>query len=104
VLGSAADVIHILAERGHDSADYVLSGLPFSTLPPGVGDAIARATAAVLRPDGAFLVYQYRPKCRTFFAPYLPDIEHAMEWRNLPPQQLYWARKAKPAEPESNDG
>jgi phospholipid N-methyltransferase len=103
VLGSAADVARILAERGHDGADYVLSGLPFSTLPPGVGDAIARATAKVLRADGAFLVYQYRAKCRSFFARYLPEIEHAVEWRNLPPTQLYWARKAKPAEPNSND-
>ena len=103
VLGSAEDVAQILAEHGHDGADYVLSGLPFSTLPPGVGDAIARATANVLRPDGAFLVYQYRPKCRTFFAPYLPDIAHAIEWRNLPPTQIYWARKPKPVEPNSND-
>ena len=29
---------------GFDKADYVLSGLPFSTLPEGVGPAIAAAT------------------------------------------------------------
>jgi phospholipid N-methyltransferase len=103
VLGSATDVANILADRGHDGADYVLSGLPFSTLPPGVGDAIARATANVLQPDGTFLVYQYRPKCRSFFEPYLPAIEHAMEWRNIPPTQLYWARRTPASEPESND-
>ncbi|HEU4705503.1 MAG TPA: methyltransferase, partial [Sphingomicrobium sp.] len=33
VTGSAADVAKILAERGFDHADYVLSGIPFSTLP-----------------------------------------------------------------------
>ena len=38
VTGSAADVEQILRDRGLGSADYVLSGLPFSTLPPGVGD------------------------------------------------------------------
>ena len=47
VTGSAADVEKILADRGFDQADYVLSGLPFSTLPPGVGEAIAAATAQV---------------------------------------------------------
>src|ERR1700754_1355422 len=31
VTGSAADVENILADRGLGSADYVLSGLPFST-------------------------------------------------------------------------
>ena len=41
VTGSAADVEKILADRGLPKADFVLSGLPFSTLPPGVGDAIA---------------------------------------------------------------
>ena len=45
VAGSAADVEQIIAEHGFDHADYVLSGLPFSTLPPGVGDAIGAATA-----------------------------------------------------------
>ena len=29
--------------HGFGHADYVLSGLPFSTLPPGVGEAIARS-------------------------------------------------------------
>lgn len=93
VAGSAADVREIIAAHGHDGADYILSGLPFSTLPPGVGDTIGRATAAALRPGGAFLVYQFSPRCRDFFAPYLPRIDHAMEWWNVPPAQLYWAWK-----------
>lgn len=93
ILGSAADVIQIVKDHGHDEADYVLSGLPFSTLPAGVGDAIGQATADVLRVGGAFLVYQYSPKCRDFIEPYLPKIDHAMEWWNLPPAQLYWGWK-----------
>jgi phospholipid N-methyltransferase len=93
VRGSAADVRQILAARGFDSADYILSGLPFTTLPPGLGDTIARETAAVLRPGGAFLVYQFRPKVRTFFEPHLPRIDHAIEWWNVPPAQLWWAWK-----------
>src|SRR3954471_5025242 len=38
ISGSAADVEKILADHELGSADYVLSGLPFSTLPPGGGD------------------------------------------------------------------
>jgi phospholipid N-methyltransferase len=93
VNGSAADVQAIIAQHGFDHADYIASGLPFSTLPAGVGDAIARATREALRPGGAFLVYQYNPRVRNFFAPYFPRIDHAMEWRNLPPNQLWWAWK-----------
>jgi phospholipid N-methyltransferase len=93
VHASAADVVQIVADHGHEHADYVLSGLPFSTLPPGVGAKIADATAEVLRPGGAFLVYQFSPKVRDFLAPNFERIDHDMEWWNVPPAQLYWAWK-----------
>ncbi len=91
VTGSAADVQKILASRGFDHADYVLSGLPFSTLPPGVGDAIGAATAAAIRPGGAFLIYQFSPKVRDFIAPVFERIERGFEWVNVPPATLFWA-------------
>ncbi|RZM31755.1 MAG: methyltransferase, partial [Sphingomonas sp.] len=94
VLGSAADVQTIVSDHGFESADYVLSGLPFSTLPPGVGPAIADATHAVLRPGGAFLVYQFSPKVKDYLTPHFATIDHDMEWWNVPPAQLYWAWKA----------
>lgn len=93
VLGSAADVRAILAEHGAEHADFVVSGLPFSTLPAGVGALIASETEAALRPGGAFLVYQYSPKCRSFIAPHFERIDHDVEWWNIPPAQLYWAWK-----------
>lgn len=93
VTGSAADVAKILADRGLGQADFVLSGLPFSTLPPGVGDAIAEATASVIRPGGAFLVYQFSPKVRDFIAPYFDRIDRGFEWVNVPPATLFWAWK-----------
>jgi phospholipid N-methyltransferase len=93
VLGSAADVEQIVRDSGFDHADYVLSGLPFSTLPTGVGPAIAQATADVLRPGGAFLVYQFRAKVRDFIAPHFGRIDQAMEYWNVPPCCLFWAWK-----------
>ena len=91
VTGSAADVEKILADRGFDKADYVLSGLPFSTLPPGVGEAIAEATARVTRPGGAFLVYQFSPKVHDFIKPHFERIKRGFEWVNVPPATLFWA-------------
>ncbi|GGB28815.1 SAM-dependent methyltransferase [Sphingomonas metalli] len=93
VEGSAADVQRIIGERGFDHADYILSGLPFSTLPAGVGPAIAAATHQALRPGGAFLVYQFSPKVKDFLVPHWQRIDHAMEWWNVPPAQLYWGWK-----------
>ena len=91
VTGSAADVEKILAERNLGQADYVLSGLPFSTLPPGVGDQIAEATANVIRPGGAFLVYQFSPKVLDFIKPHFEHIDRGFEWINVPPATLFWA-------------
>ena len=93
VHGSAADVAQIIKDFGFDHADYVLSGLPFSTLPAGIGPRIASETARVLRKDGAFLVYQFSPKVHDFIAPHFERIDHDMEWWNVPPAQLYWAWK-----------
>jgi phospholipid N-methyltransferase len=93
VQGSAADVRTILADRGHAHADYILSGLPFSTLPPGIGPRIASETHAALRPGGAFLVYQFSPKVRDFLAPHFSRIDHGFELVNIPPAQLYWGWK-----------
>ena len=91
VTGSAADVEKILADRNLGQADYVLSGLPFSTLPPGVGDSIAEATSNVVRPGGAFLVYQFSPKVLDFIKPYFKPIKRGFEWVNVPPATLFWA-------------
>jgi phospholipid N-methyltransferase len=96
VTGSAADVESILQERELGTADYVLSGLPFSTLPPGVGEAIAEATAKVIRPGGAFLVYQFSPKVRDFIEPHFAPIKRGFEWVNVPPATLFWAYKGEP--------
>ena len=96
VNGSAADVEKILAEHGLGSADYVLSGLPFSTLPAGVGEDIAEATANVIRPGGAFLVYQFSPKVIDFIRPHFAPIKRGFEWINVPPATLFWAYKGEP--------
>ncbi|MFD1787427.1 class I SAM-dependent methyltransferase [Sphingomonas floccifaciens] len=93
VHGSAADVEQIVADHGAASADFVLSGLPFSTLPPGVGETIAEATHRVIRPGGAFLVYQFNPRVKNFLTPHFARIDQAMEWWNVPPAQLWWAWK-----------
>jgi len=93
VTGSAADVESIVKEHGFESADYVLSGLPFSTLPPGIGDDIGQATSRVLRSGGAFLVYQFSPKVLDFIKPHFDRIDRGFEWINVPPATLFWAWK-----------
>jgi phospholipid N-methyltransferase len=94
VLGSAEDVEAIVRSIGHDKADYVLSGLPFSTLPDGVGAAIAPATYRGVRSGGAFLTYQFRATARDFTARHFARVETGFAWINIPPCLLAWGWKA----------
>lgn len=93
VLGSAADVEEIVRAHGFDHADYVLSGLPFSTLPDGVGPEIAAATHRVLRSGGAFLVYQFSAAARDYMSKHFARIDSGFEALNVLPCRLFWGWK-----------
>jgi len=88
--GSAADVSRYLAEIGAERADYVISGIPFSTMPVKVRDDIIRATREALQPDGAFLVYQFSPKVQPYLENEFREVERAFELRNILPAQLFF--------------
>jgi phosphatidylethanolamine/phosphatidyl-N-methylethanolamine N-methyltransferase len=94
VHGSAADVNDIIREFGFENADYILSGLPFSTLPDDLGPKIASETAKAIRPGGAFLVYQFRARARDFMAPHFQRIDNGFEPWNILPCHLFWGWKS----------
>lgn len=97
-LGSAEDVERFVRQLGHDNADFVLSGLPFSTLPDGVAERIVAATERVLRRDGAFLTYQFRSAARDLTDRHFDRVDTDFVWRNIPPCILAWGWKE--AEPD----
>jgi len=72
VQGSAADVHAILEGLGLPAASYIISGIPFSTMPEDLRTDIVRKTRAALEPGGAFLVYQFSSRV-------LPDLQRTFE-------------------------
>ncbi len=93
VHGSAADVNDIIKDSGFEHADYILSGLPFSTLPGDLGPRIASETAKSIRSGGAFLVYQFRARARDFMVPHFKLIDRDFEAWNILPCHLFWGWK-----------
>lgn len=93
VLGSAEHVERIVRERGHEQADYIVSGLPFSTLPDGVGPAIMAATHRILRTGGAFMAYQFTAAVRDLMAREFDTIDSGYEFWNVLPCKLFWGWK-----------
>jgi len=92
--GNAANVETILAVHGFTHADYVISGLPFSTIPQQVVQNILDATARAIRPGGAFLVYQYSLGILPRLASRFARVDLGRAWRCIPPARLFYAWRA----------
>lgn len=93
VHGSAADVDRVLREMGHAHADYVISGIPFSTMPEPVRESILNATHSVLRPRGAFLVYQFSRAVLPYLQRVFGQVEQAFEPLNILPARLFFCSR-----------
>ena len=90
VHGSAADVQSALVAHGVGKADFVISGIPFSTLPAGVREAVLQATRAVLQQHGAFLVYQFSPMVLASLRRVFSQVRRGFQPLNMPPAQLFY--------------
>ncbi len=93
VLGSAADVEGFVRAAGHPCADYVISGLPFSSLPEAVAEGIVAATYRVMRVGGAFMTYQFRPTARDLTQAQFEKVDTGLALFNVPPCLLAWGWK-----------
>jgi phospholipid N-methyltransferase len=90
--GSAADADGALARLELSHADYVISGIPYTTMPPDVRDIIIRKTHAVLHPNGAFLVYQFTRAVLPYLRQVFGLVRQDFEPRNVMPARLFYCR------------
>ncbi|WP_143762937.1 class I SAM-dependent methyltransferase [Ramlibacter tataouinensis] len=93
-LGSAERLAEFLGARRLSPPDAIVSGIPFSTMPPEVSDRIAAAIAQVLRPGGRFVAYQVRAHVAGFATPYLGEPQKEWETLNVPPVRVFtWVKR-----------
>jgi phospholipid N-methyltransferase len=90
VHGSAADVDIELARLGYSAADYVISGLPFKTLPGELCHVVTSKTHAVLRPKGAFLVYQLSGAALPYLQRVFGKVDRDFQWLSIMPARLFY--------------
>ncbi|HEX2094243.1 MAG TPA: methyltransferase domain-containing protein [Longimicrobiaceae bacterium] len=90
VHGSAAEVGTMLARMGVQHADYVISGIPFSTMPDEVRQQVLQATRDALRPDGAFLVYQFSRAVYPHLERVFRSVRQDFEPLNILPAHLFF--------------
>lgn len=89
VHGSAEQAVSILHKYGYTHADYIVSGLPFTSLPKEVSVRIFRAAKQVIGSEGKFITFQYTLVKKKFFETYFAfrDCIHVMS--NLPPAYVF---------------
>ncbi|HSW19630.1 MAG TPA: methyltransferase domain-containing protein [Ramlibacter sp.] len=91
---SAEHLIELLALRRLSPPDAIVSGIPFSTMPPEVSNRIAAAIAQALRPGGRFVAYQVRAHVSEFVTPYMGPPEMEWELVNVPPVRVFtWVKR-----------
>lgn len=83
--GSAEHIKMFLEEHNITKADYIVSGLPFASLPKEVSAAILNMTQEVLSCEGQFLTFQYTKLKLSLFQEYFKIQRIRREYRNLPP-------------------
>lgn len=89
VEGSAADVARIAADNGVTRVDYVLSGLPLSSLPKALSEAVLGETADLLGAHGRFVLFQYSRYRRAMLARHFQHITSRRVLANLPPAYVF---------------
>ncbi|HOE26493.1 MAG TPA: methyltransferase domain-containing protein [bacterium] len=99
---SAEHVERHLRARGYDGADYIFSGLPFTTIPSALRERILRAAYAALKPGGKFIAYQYSLILRRMLLGIFDDVRLGFEPRNIPPAFCFVCTK-RSSEPRGSE-
>lgn len=87
--GCASEIPAALANHGLESADVVLSGIPFSTMDQREGEAILHSAHDVLAPGGRFVAYQVRDRVKMLGRRVFGPASVQTELRNMPPMRVY---------------
>lgn len=82
---SAENIKFYLEELNIESIDYIVSGLPFTSLPKEVSKAILKASIEVLKDKGYLITFQYSLAKKKFFNEYFNDMRIKRSLINLPP-------------------
>lgn len=89
---SAENVCKHLKEYNIKSVDYVVSGLPFASLPKDVSRRILKTTTKILVKNGLFITFQYTLLKKEFISGYFSHLNYERVLFNLPPAYVLKCR------------
>jgi phospholipid N-methyltransferase len=93
VHGSAERVQRELVRLKIDGADYIISGIPFTTMPVALRETIMRESRRALKPGGSVLVYQFTRAVLPYLKTHFDHIDQDFEPLNILPARLFYCRR-----------
>ncbi|MDQ0208673.1 class I SAM-dependent methyltransferase [Alkalicoccobacillus murimartini] len=90
---SAENIEKHLCDLKITSVDFIVSGLPFASLPTEMSERILTNTLKILDQNGVFITFQYT-KCKiSFMEQFFSTINVEKEYRNVPPAYILTCKK-----------
>ncbi len=93
VHGSAENIKKYMEEFHIECVDYVLSGLPFTSLPEEVSKRILNNVMEAIHENGEFITFQYSLVKKGFIQHFFPEITLEKVWLNFPPAYVFSCKK-----------
>lgn len=82
---SAENIKRYLDIYNISNVDYIISGLPFTSLPKEVSNTILKNTSSLLHTNGEFITFQYSLIKKDYFKNYFKNIYIDRVIANIPP-------------------
>lgn len=82
---SVENIDEILSRHNVKKVDYIVSGLPFASLPKEVSDKILTKTANIIEDNGEFITFQYSLVKKKLFDKFFEEIKTDKTYMNIPP-------------------
>ncbi|MGL4741834.1 MAG: class I SAM-dependent methyltransferase [Sarcina sp.] len=89
----AENIAKILKIYNIKKVDYIVSGLPFASLPKEVSDGILTKTYEVLEHGGQFITFQYSLVKKKLFDRFFDKISTEKTYLNIPPAYVLRCHK-----------
>ncbi|MCM2677483.1 class I SAM-dependent methyltransferase [Alkalicoccobacillus plakortidis] len=90
---SAENIEKHLNDLNITSVDFIVSGLPFASLPTEMSDKILTNTLNILNQNGLFITFQYTKLKIAYMERFFPHIQIEKEYRNVPPAYILSCKK-----------
>ena len=90
---SAENIKKSLKKHKISKVDYVVSGMPFSTIPDNKKHIIIQETKSALKANGKFVIYQFLNNFKNHLSSYFSKISTGYVTLNIPPCFVYICEK-----------